>query len=407
MTRSQYDVVIVGGGIVGLATAYNMFCRYPSIRLLLLEKESQLAYHQSGHNSGVIHSGLYYKPGSLKARLCRKGYREMLSFCRHYAIPHDICGKVVVATDDNEVERLHALHQRGLENGLVGLRQIDTSELHELEPYCSGEAALWIPETGIVDYRAVALQISALIQSQGGRINTGEKVVSILGSQTTLDTPARITTDRDQYTAKLVVVCAGIQSDRIARQEDSLLPIRMIPFRGEYYQLKPDAHYLVNNLIYPVPDPAFPFLGVHFTRMVSGGVECGPNAVLALAREGYGKLAVDLRDMQDTLSWPGFYRLALRYWPQGVDEIWRSWFKSAFVDALRKLVPSISADDLIPGGSGIRAQACDREGNLVDDFQIREKGRVLYICNAPSPAATASFAIGQEICRLASERLVI
>lgn len=405
MTQSRYDIIIVGGGIVGLATAYKMLASRPSIKLLLIEKESELAFHQTGHNSGVIHSGLYYKPGSLKARFCREGYQQLLAFCREHGITHQICGKVVVATDENEQHRLQHLFERGQANGLVGVRKIDAGELRELEPNCHGKAALSVPETGIVDYRDVAQQLAQLIRSQGGCINVSEHVTSIAEPASTSIVPIDVVTNREHYSAQVVVVCAGIQSDRLARQNEPLLPLRMIPFRGEYYQLRKESQHLVNHLIYPVPDPSFPFLGVHFTRMVSGGVECGPNAVLAFAREDYGKLSVNPSDALETLSWPGFYHLALRHWQQGLDEFWRSWVKSAFVDALQKLVPSLTADDLISGGSGIRAQACDRYGNLLDDFQIRDHGRVLYICNAPSPAATASLAIGDEIAGLAMSKV--
>lgn len=405
MNSNHYDVVIVGGGIVGLATAYTLLNQRPSVRLLLLEKESELAFHQTGRNSGVIHSGLYYKTGSLKARFCMRGYGLLRQFCKEHGVEHDICGKLVVATNEAEDSRLDALHQRGSDNGLEGIRSLSAEELREREPSCAGRRALLIPQTGIVDYRAVAGVLACLIQDMGGVITLSEQVIGMKDHSLSGHSEVLVRTDKSHYRSKTVLVCAGIQSDRLARQDEPELSMRMIPFRGEYYELKPEAQYLVNHLIYPVPDPAFPFLGVHFTRMVSGKVECGPNAVLALAREGYGKGSINLQDSFETFSWPGFQRLALRYWKQGAEEFWRSWNKAAFVAALQKLVPSITADHLEPGASGIRAQACDREGNLLDDFVILERGRIVHICNAPSPAATASLAIAEEICRVASQRL--
>ncbi len=384
---------MIGGGIVGLATALQVLKRRRGCRLLVLEKESRLAAHQSGHNSGVIHSGLYYKPGSLKAINCRVGYQEMLDFCREQSIPHDICGKIVVTTTPAELPGLEELHRRGVANGLTGLRFLQPEEIREIEPHCSGLRGLFVPQAGIVDYSAVAIKYADLLTEMGADIVLGETVVDIRrqGKQ------VEVMGDSRTWAGQAVVVCAGLQSDRLARKSELNLPLRILPFRGEYYQFTASAPKLVNHLIYPVPDPAFPFLGVHFTRMIGGGVECGPNAVLALGREAYKKTDFNLRDLWETLAWPGFRTVATKYWRTGLGEYHRSLSKQAFVKALRKLIPEIQAEHLEPGGAGIRAQACDRQGNLLDDFDIRNDGNIIHVCNAPSPAATASLAIGKTI----------
>lgn len=392
---STRDVLIIGGGIVGLATGYRLLQSRPGLRLVLLEKEDRLARHQTGNNSGVIHSGLYYKPGSLKALNCREGYRQMLAFCREHGIPHDICGKVVVATTPEELPRLEELHRRGVANGLDGLRFLDPSALREIEPHCAGLRGLWVPQTGIVDYTAVALRYAALIREAGGEICLGERVEALR----TGNSVTEVVTPSGTWSARVVIACAGLHSDRLARFTDPDLPLRITPFRGEYYQLHPGATHLVRNLIYPVPDPAFPFLGVHFTRMIRGGVECGPNAVFAFGREAYRKTDFHLVDTLETLAWPGFRAVARRYWRTGLGEFHRSFSKAAFVRALQKLIPAIRAEHLAPGGAGIRAQACDREGRLLDDFDIRGDANLLHVCNAPSPAATASLAIGDTLAR--------
>jgi L-2-hydroxyglutarate oxidase len=408
MTRQQLkhdDLIVVGGGIIGLATAYRMLQIKPGLRLRLIEKESQLAIHQTARNSGVIHSGLYYKPGSMKAGLCLSGSQELISFCETHSIPHEVCGKIVVATSPVEQLRLEQLRQRGLANGLTGLRLLGSEELREREPNCAGLSGLVVPQTGIVNYQRVAGQLADLIVSLGGDLQLGARVTRI-SSDAGDDSPyVRVETDSDVYSARCVVACAGLQSDRLARHQDPDLAVRIVPFRGEYYQLKKSAEYLVNDLIYPVPDPAFPFLGVHFTRLIDGGIECGPNAVLSLAREGYSRTAINMTDLTETLLWPGFRSLALRYWREGLNELWRSWSKPAFVRALQRLVPAIQEDDLIPGGAGIRAQACDSMGQLVDDFFIKEHGRILHVCNAPSPAATASLAIASYLSNVIKARL--
>lgn len=390
---SSPNIIIVGGGIVGLATALNIMQARPKTKLILIEKEAGVGQHQTGHNSGVIHSGLYYKPGSLKAVNCRVGYQEMLEFCRQHSIPHDICGKIVVATSPNEFPGLEELHRRGVANGLTGLKFLQSDEIREIEPHCAGLRGLFVPQTGIVDYGVVAKKYAELLTKLGADIVLGETIVDIKKKGNQLEVIGNSRT----WTGHVSVACAGLQSDRLARKSDPSLPLRILPFRGEYYKFSSSAPKLVNHLIYPVPDPAFPFLGVHFTRMIGGGIECGPNAVFALGREAYKKTDFNLRDLSESLAWPGFRTVARKYWRTGLGEYHRSFSKQAFVKALQKLIPEIRAEHLEPGGAGIRAQACDREGNLLDDFDIRRDGNIIHVCNAPSPAATASLAIGKTI----------
>jgi L-2-hydroxyglutarate oxidase len=389
----QSDLLVVGGGIVGLATALNLLEKRPGMSLVLLEKEPSVASHQTGHNSGVIHSGLYYRPGSLKASLCVDGYRRLLEFCAEHAIAHEVCGKVVVATSDDQVAQLDELERRGAANGLGGLRRLTAPEIREREPQCAGVAGLFVPQTGIVDYVAVAEAMQRRIESLGGRVLLGHHVDSMKTGRSDVVVRA----GDAEFAARHVVTCGGLHSDRLARQTVDDLDLRILPFRGEYFVLRESARSLVRNLIYPVPNPAFPFLGVHFTRMIDGSVECGPNAVLAFAREGYGKTTLRTRDLGETLAWPGFRRVAAKYWRTGLGEYRRSFFKHAFVRALQTLVPSVAIDDLIAAPAGVRAQACDAQGNLLDDFALRESTRVTHVCNAPSPAATASLAIGDYI----------
>lgn len=386
-------MVIVGGGIIGLATALCILQSRPGTKLTVIEKESAVAQHQTGNNSGVIHSGLYYKPGSLKAINCRSGYQKMIDFCREQAIPHEICGKIVVATTAAELPRLEELHRRGVANGLNGLRMMQPSQIHEIEPHCSGLRGLFVPQTGIVDYGAVAKKYAEVITKLGADIVLGETIFDIKRQGKNVDVIGGSRT----WTGQVVVVCAGLQSDRLARKSDPDLPLCIIPFRGEYYQFTSSAPKLVNHLIYPVPDPAFPFLGVHFTRMINGGVECGPNAVFALGREAYKKTDFNLSDLFESIAWKGFRVAAKKYWRTGLGEYHRSFSKKVFVKALQKLIPEIQEHHLEPGGSGVRAQACDRQGNLLDDFDIRKDGNIIHVCNAPSPAATASLAIGKTI----------
>ncbi|MBP9925799.1 MAG: L-2-hydroxyglutarate oxidase [Cyclobacteriaceae bacterium] len=396
----MYDITIIGGGIVGLATALQLKKTNPFLNILLLEKEDELAKHQTGNNSGVIHSGLYYKPGSLKATNCIHGYHLLIDFCKENEIPFDLCGKIVVATNENELPLLENLYVRGQQNGLQNLKKLGKKELLEHEPHVAGLAGIFVPQTGIVDYKIVAQKYGDLIQSKGGQINLGEKVLDIQSSED----KSVVITQKASYTTKLVINCAGLYSDKVARMTVPNLNVKIIPFRGEYYKLTKEKEYLVKNLIYPVPDPNFPFLGVHFTRMAKGGVEAGPNAVLAFKREGYKKSDINLSELGETLAWPGFRKVASKYWRTGFGEMYRSFSKAAFTKALQKLIPEIVESDLAPGGAGVRAQACDRNGGLVDDFLILEENKVINVCNAPSPAATSSLAIGETVSKLALAR---
>ncbi len=387
----MYDVAIIGGGIVGLATALAVTERRPHARLLVLEKEQQWAAHQTGHNSGVIHSGIYYRPGSLKATLCREGSQALIAFCREHGIAHEVCGKLIVATDEEEFPRLDALYERGLQNGLEVVR-LTPEQAREWEPHVRCLAALRVPATGIVDYRAVCAAYVRLIEARGGCLRLGTRVQRLREIPNGLE----IGTDGEAFEARFVVNCAGLQSDRVARLAGKN-EARIVPFRGEYYELIPMKRDLVRALIYPVPNPAFPFLGVHFTRMIDGSVHAGPNAVLAFKREGYRKTDFSLRDCADTLTYPGFWRLAANNAGEGLREIARSLSKPLFVESLQRLIPDVWAEALIPAGAGVRAQAVARDGSLVDDFLILQANRSLHVCNAPSPAATASLAIGQAV----------
>lgn len=395
----QYSVVIVGGGIVGLATALQLIKKKPDLKILVLEKETELAKHQTGNNSGVIHSGIYYKPGSLKATNCMRGYHQLIAFCQEQTIPFELCGKIIVATDESEKLLLQNLFVRGEQNGLKNLKKLSAGELKEYEPHVNGIEGIFVPQTGIVDYKLVAEKYGEVLRKQGVEIHLGEKVVNISTEKSTT-----VITDKSSYTTELVINCAGLYSDKVARLTVQNLNVKIIPFRGEYYKLRIEKEYLVKSLIYPVPDPNFPFLGVHFTRMAKGGVEAGPNAVLAFQREGYKKTDVNLKELAETLAWPGFQKVAAKYWRTGFGEMYRSFSKAAFTKALQKLIPEIQQEDLVEGGAGVRAQACDREGGLVDDFLILEEKNVINVCNAPSPAATSSLAIGETVSGLALKR---
>jgi len=394
VTNPRLDVVIVGGGIVGLSTALALLRRQPSLTVAILEKESDVAQHQTSHNSGVIHSGLYYNPGSLKAKLCVDGYRQILEFCQLNNVPYEICGKVVVATSQDQIPQLHELERRGTANGLTGLERLNADDIKQREPHCNGVAGLYVPQTGIVDYGAVCNALRNNIENLGGNILINNQVTDISESSNEV----KVTSTQGEFRASLAITCGGLHSDRLARHTfGKALDLQILPFRGEYFQLRDSARHLVNNLIYPVPNPNFPFLGVHFTRMIDGTVECGPNAVLAFAREGYKKSSVHPRDLFETVKWPGFYRVAAKYWRTGLGEYHRSMSKQAFVRALKVLIPEITASDLIDAPAGVRAQACGRDGKLLDDFALRESDRVVHVCNAPSPAATASLSIGTYI----------
>lgn len=401
MTDSRHDVLIIGGGVVGLAVALEMTQRFPRQRLLLVEKEDQVARHQSGHNSGVIHSGVYYKPGSLKARLCVAGAAAMVEFCRAHGIAHNVCGKVIVATHDDELPRLEDLRQRGEANGLTGLRLIGPDELKEIEPHASGLRALVVPSTGTTDYAVVCRKYAELITANGGKVLTGTRAMAIRRSESEMV----VETPKGTFATSALINCAGLYSDRIARMAGDNPGVKIIPFRGEYYDLVPERGSLVRALIYPVPDPRFPFLGVHFTRRITGKVDAGPNAILALAREGYRHTDVNARDLLDSITYGGFWRMAGKQWRNGMGEWYRSLSKAAFVRALQRLVPEVKESDLVPGGSGVRAQALKPDGALVDDFQFVPSGKVLHVLNVPSPAATASLMIGKTIVDTAAASL--
>jgi L-2-hydroxyglutarate oxidase len=396
----EHDIVVVGGGIIGLATALQINTLNPRLSVALLEKENALARHQTGNNSGVIHSGLYYKPGSLKARNCVRGYQLLIEFCRKHEIPFELCGKIVVASTEGERLLLQNLFLRGQQNGLGNLRKLSANELKAYEPHVRGLEGIHVPQTGIVDYVRVAARYGELIQKAGTQIFFDEKVTDIRANAG----KSVVITERSTHSARLVVSCAGLYADTIARMTMPQVNFRIIPFRGEYYKLKKEKEYLVRNLIYPVPDPNFPFLGVHFTRMAKGGVEAGPNAVLAFRREGYRKSDVQLGELAETLAWPGFRKVAAKYWRTGLGEMRRSFSKTAFTKALQNLIPEITEADLVEGGAGVRAQACDRNGGLIDDFLILEDNTSIHVCNAPSPAATSSLAIGETVADLVLKR---
>jgi len=399
VSDSSYDVAIVGGGLVGLGTAMALSGR--GLKVAVLEAEDRVAAHQSGHNSGVIHSGLYYKPGSLKARLCVEGARALYSFCDEEKIAHQRCGKLVVATHPDELPRLDELERRGTANGLAGVRRVGSEEIRDIEPHAAGIAALHVPETGIADYPAVARAMARRIEARGGRVATGARVQAVRRDGAGLV----VETARGVFAASLLINCAGLQADRVARLCGADPGMSILPFRGEYYQLTPERRSLVRGLIYPVPDPRFPFLGVHLTLMVNGGVEAGPNAVLAMKREGYRWRDVSLRDAAGIAAWPGFWRLAARFWRTGAYEVRRSLLKSVFVRDLQRLVPELRPEDLHRAGSGVRAQAVDSKGRLVDDFHIVPGERAIHVLNAPSPAATSSIRIGEEVAAMAVEAL--
>ncbi|NUM31999.1 MAG: L-2-hydroxyglutarate oxidase [Bacteroidetes bacterium] len=397
---AKYDVIIIGSGIVGLATAYSLLIEKPEIKLLILEKENDVAHHQTGHNSGVIHSGLYYKPGSLKALNCINGYKMLIEFCEQNSIKYDLCGKIVVATNQNETVQLNMLYERGINNGLLGIKKLSKEEIKEYEPYCTGIEGIYVPQTGIISYKEVSDVLLNLILQKGGEIKFGFNVNGIKINSTV----SVFSKENEKAEAKLIINCGGLYSDKIATMKGDKIDTKIIPFRGEYYKLIAQRQYLVKNLIYPVPDPNFPFLGVHFTRMINGGVEAGPNAVFAFKREGYKKTDINFKELFESLTWPGFIKVALKYWQTGLGEYYRSFSKQAFTKALQKLVPDIKEEDLIAGGSGVRAQACDRTGGLLDDFKILETEGMIDILNAPSPAATSSLSIGKTVAEMAIKR---
>lgn len=386
------DLAVIGGGIVGLATAYQYTERHPGHRVVVIEKESTVAAHQTGRNSGVLHSGIYYKPGSLRAANGRAGKLAMEAFCRVHGLPYEICGKVIVAVEARELPQLQTIFERGQQNG-VRCELIGPERLREIEPAAAGIRAIHVPEAGIVSFRHVSERLAAIVSERGGDVMLSATVTGITVSTGEIV----VQTTRGDVHAARVVNCGGLYSDRLARLGGQQIRARIVPFRGEYFELTPEARHLCRHLIYPVPDPGFPFLGVHFTRMIEGGVECGPNAVFAFAREGYGKLDINVRDLVESLTYPGFLRLAARNWRTGTGEMWRSFSKAAFVKTLQRLVPSITGDHLVPGRAGVRAQALNPDGNLVDDFLILDHDRIVNVCNAPSPAATSALNVGRLV----------
>jgi (S)-2-hydroxyglutarate dehydrogenase len=389
----NYDVIIVGGGIVGLATAFRLLETRSKTRVLLIEKESKLAAHQTGNNSGVLHSGLYYKAGSEKAKLCVSGLQQMVAFCREHGVAHEQCGKIVVATDESELPRLENLWQRGQANGLLRLRKLMPDQIREIEPHAAGIAAIHVPQEGIVDYPAACEKLGELIRTMGGEIRLNTRLLKFVfnSGQWIAETSA------GEFPSRFVVTCGGLHSDRLVRASGQKPAAKIIPFRGEYYQIKKERAHLVRNLIYPVPDPKFPFLGVHFTRLIHGGIEAGPNAVLAFAREGYHWSKINVRDLVESLCFPGLWKFLAAYPSMCGYEVRRSFSKREFCRSLQRLVPGICEDDLEAGGSGVRAQAMMPDGKLVEDFQFEEQRGILHVVNAPSPAATASLAIGEKI----------
>lgn len=399
--RHSFDATIIGGGIVGLATAMKLCGTAPHLRVAVLEKENQVGFHQTGHNSGVIHSGIYYRPGSLKARMCIAGALELIRFCREHDVPYELCGKVVVAVTPEEIPRLNELHRRGTANGVPGMRLMDPLEVQALEPHVHCIRGLHVPTTGIVDFGRVAQAYAQVFQTRGGRLLLGFRLLGVDSKKDRLV----LETSRGDIHTKMLINCAGLYSDRIARMAGMDPPCQIVPFRGEYYRIAPHASHRVRNLIYPVPDPRFPFLGVHFTRMIDGKVEAGPNAVLAWAREGYTKNCIAAADLLEILRYKGFWRLARRYWKPAGDEVIRSYSRTRFARALQQLIPTIGPQDLLPGGAGVRAQALGKDGALLDDFVILSRGRMVHVLNAPSPAATSALAIAEHILQTASPLL--
>ena len=399
MDSRKYDVAIIGGGIIGLATAYQLTRQHPRCRVAVVEKEDSLAVHQTGHNSGVIHSGIYYRPGSQKAQFCVGGVNSLVQFCDENGIEYERCGKVIVATDESELGRLEDLYQRGTANGVPGLEMIGPGELKEIEPHAAGIRALHAPGTGIIDYKVVSNAYADKVRGNGGAILTGSQVLGITRSQGDL----YLNTTQGSIGSKYLINCAGLYADKIARMMGVSPDVRIIPFRGEYYTIRPERSHLVKTLIYPVPNPRFPFLGVHFTRGIYGDVEAGPNAVLAFAREGYRKKDIRFSEMMGTLGYPGFWAMSMKHWKTGLGETHRSFSKRVFLKDLQRLLPEIRDEDLAPGGSGVRAQAVAKDGRMLDDFSIWESEGAIHVLNAPSPGATSSLSIGNHIVGLASQ----
>ena len=403
MNASRWDVAVIGGGIIGLSSALHLTQLYPKTRVVLLEKETDLAVHQTGHNSGVIHSGVYYKQGSRKAVFCVEGVKRLKKYCRDKGIPYDRCGKVIVATDESELPGLQQIHRRGSDNGVPDLRIIDAGELAEIEPHTRGIKALHVPGTAVVDFNRVSHAYADDVRENGGEILTGRKLLNIQrdGGDLVLET------NLGEIRSRHLINCAGLYADTVARALGAPDDVRIIPFRGEYYVLRPESRKLVRGLVYPVPDPRFPFLGVHYTKRINGEVEAGPNAVLAWAREGYRKTNVNLPEAFRHITYSGFWRMSMRTWRVGLAEMHRSLMKGVFVKDLQKLIPEIRSDDLVPGGAGVRAQAVSRQGQLLDDFSIQQTPNAIHVLNAPSPGATSSLSIGDYVARLAGKSFAL
>ena len=392
----KYNIAIVGTGIVGLATGVQILKKDPGLKICFIEKESTIAQHQTGHNSGVIHSGIYYKPGSLKALNCKRGYDLMLEFVRAHDIPYELCGKIIVATEEKELSALDNIYKRGIENELKGLELLDCREIKEIEPNAAGIKAIYVPQTGITNYKLVAKKYKELLEEKGADFYFQHKVIDLNNEKSSIT----IVTNKGRLQSDKVINCGGLYSDKLAQITFDNLEYKIVPFRGEYYELKPNAKHLVKGLIYPVPDPSFPFLGVHFTKTIQGGVECGPNAVFAFSREGYQKSNINVNELFESLTYSGFLSLAMKHWKAGCMEMYRSFSKAAYVESLQKLIPSITGDDVLQDGAGVRAQAVKKDGSMVDDFLILHSDNIINVCNAPSPAATASLAIGEHIASM-------
>jgi L-2-hydroxyglutarate oxidase LhgO len=396
----EYDIIIVGGGIVGLATAYKLTIHHPDKKILVLEKEKKVAAHQTSHNSGVIHSGIYYKPGSYKARNCVAGRRELVQFARDHKIPHDICGKIIVATHESELAHMNKVYNNGVANGVEDLEIIDSKKIKEIEPYCEGISGIWVGCTGIIDYSDVANKYAELINAKNGcKVLTSQKVTGFekQGDKT------QVITETDKFTAKYIITTSGLQADRITKKEGAKTDASIVGFRGDYYDLTEQGLKKVKNLIYPVPNPKFPFLGVHFTRMIKGGTECGPNAVFVFDREGYSKTAFSMKDTTEAFGFKGTWKFFAKHWKFGLDEYRGAFSKIYFLNRLRKLIPSLEMDDIVASRCGIRAMALAPEGEMLDDFKIEKHGNAMHVINSPSPAATASMAYGNEIALMATE----
>lgn len=396
---SDFDIVIIGGGIVGLASAYKIMLKHPEISVAVLEKEDKIATHQTGHNSGVIHSGLYYEPGSNKAINCAKGRKELISFAKRHKIPHKICGKIIVATQQKELANLEKILQNAQENNIEGIEKIGPEQIKEIEPACEGIAAIRVPGTGIIDFRKVAKKLGKLIEAKGNKVLTSHEVTALDKH----DFFTKVVTNHESFSAKYIINCAGLQSDRIARLDSVEPKMQIVPFRGDYYELTEQAKEKVKSLIYPVPDPALPFLGVHFTRTIDDNVECGPNAVFSFKREGYGKTDFNLADTWEALTYSGFWKMFFKYWRYGLGEYARAFSRKLYLKQLQRLIPSLQDDDIKPCKAGVRAQALQPNGEPIDDFKIEKKGNSIHILNAPSPAATASLAIGDTINQIATD----